>query len=57
MIVTKASHPELAVEKKTDSPDEDKSVGDASSLIPVLIPEMKVPSKKLITMLMATQPA
>ncbi len=29
-------HPELAVEKKTDSPDEDKSVGDASSLLLVL---------------------
>ena len=27
---------ELAVEKKTDSPDEDKSVSDASSLVPVL---------------------
>ncbi len=32
----KASHPELVVEKKTDSPDEDKSIGDASSLVPVL---------------------
>lgn len=32
----KSSHPELIVEKKTDSPDEDKSVGDASSLTPVL---------------------
>ncbi len=32
----KKRHPELAVEKKTDSPDEDKSIGDASSLIPVL---------------------
>lgn len=32
----KASHPDLAVEKKTDSPDEDKSVGDASALVPVL---------------------
>ena len=32
----KKMHPELAVEKKTDSPDEDKSVGDASSLVPVL---------------------
>lgn len=32
----KASHPELVVEKKTDSPDEDKSVGDASSLIQFL---------------------
>ncbi|SCQ00020.1 transposase [Anaerobium acetethylicum] len=32
----KSSHPELVVEKKSDSPDEDKSVGDASSLVPVL---------------------
>lgn len=32
----KSSHPELIVEKKSDSPDEDKSVGDASSLVPVL---------------------
>lgn len=32
----KAAHPELIVEKKTDSPDEDKSVGDASALVPVL---------------------
>lgn len=32
----KASHPELTIEKKTDSPDEDKSVGDASALVPVL---------------------
>ena len=32
----KTSHPELAVEKKSDSPDEDKSVGDASALVPVL---------------------
>jgi hypothetical protein len=32
----KASHPDLLLEKKTDSPDEDKSVGDASALIPVL---------------------
>ncbi len=32
----KKTHPELTVEKKTDSPDEDKSVGDASSLVPVL---------------------
>lgn len=32
----KNAHPELTVEKKTDSPDEDKSVGDASSLVPVL---------------------
>lgn len=32
----KVAHPDLVVEKKTDSPDEDKSVGDASSLVPVL---------------------
>lgn len=32
----KDSHPDLTVEKKTDSPDEDKSVGDASALVPVL---------------------
>lgn len=32
----KAAHPDLVVEKKTGSPDEDKSVGDASALVPVL---------------------
>lgn len=32
----KSSHPELIVEHKSDSPDEDKSVGDSSALIPVL---------------------
>lgn len=32
----KAAHPEMAAEKKSDSPDEDKSIGDASSLKPVL---------------------
>ena len=32
----KAAHPDLIVEKKSDSPDEDKSVGDASALAPVL---------------------
>ena len=32
----KVAHPDLVVEKKTDSPDEDKSVGDASSFVPVL---------------------
>lgn len=32
----KAAHPDLIVEKKTDSPDEDKSIGDASALVPVL---------------------
>ena len=29
-------HPELVVDKKSDSPDEDKSLGDAKVLIPVL---------------------
>lgn len=32
----KFSHPNLIVDKKSDSPDEDKSVGDASALVPVL---------------------
>ena len=32
----KSNHPDLVIEKKTDSPDEDKSVGDASALFPVL---------------------
>ncbi len=32
----KAAHPELVVEKKSDSPDQDKSIGDASALTPVL---------------------
>jgi hypothetical protein len=32
----KSSHPEMPVDKKSDSPDEDKSVGDASALKPVL---------------------
>ena len=32
----KAAHPELPVEKKSDSPDEDKSVGDSKALVPVL---------------------
>jgi hypothetical protein len=32
----KSAHPDMVVEKKTDSPDEDKSVGDASALTPVL---------------------
>lgn len=32
----KSSHPDLIIDKKTDSPDEDKSVGDASALVPVL---------------------
>ena len=32
----KDSHPEMPVEKKSDSPDEDKSIGDSTSLKPVL---------------------
>lgn len=32
----KSNHPYMAVEKKTDSPDEDKSIGDSSALKPVL---------------------
>ena len=32
----KAAHPEIPVEKKSDSPDEDKSIGDSSSLKPIL---------------------
>lgn len=32
----KTAHPELPVEKKSDSPDEDKSIGDSSALKPVL---------------------
>lgn len=32
----KASHPEISVDKKTDSPDEDKSLGDSTSLKPIL---------------------
>jgi hypothetical protein len=31
-----ADHPEIVVEKKTDSPDEDKSIGDARLLVPTL---------------------
>lgn len=34
--VFKSSHPDLPVGKKTDSPEEDKSVGDAFSFTPVL---------------------
>lgn len=30
------SHPEITVEKKSDSPDEDKSLADSKALIPVL---------------------
>ena len=32
----KAAHPQMPVEKKSDSPDEDKSIGDSSSLRPIL---------------------
>ena len=32
-----ASHPDLVVEKKSDSPDEDKSLADSKALIPVFI--------------------
>lgn len=32
----KDKHPELIIEKKSDSPDEDKAIGDSSSLQPVL---------------------
>jgi hypothetical protein len=32
-----AGHPEITIEKKVDSPDEDKSVGDSRLLIPTLI--------------------
>lgn len=32
----KAAHPQMPVEKKTDSPDEDKSIGDSTALHPVL---------------------
>jgi len=32
-----AEHPEIIIEKKSDSPDEDKSVGDARLLVPTLI--------------------
>jgi hypothetical protein len=31
-----AAHPEIVVEKKSDSPDEDKSLGDARALLPTL---------------------
>ena len=31
-----AAHPDIEVEKKSDSPDEDKSVGDARLLVPTL---------------------
>jgi len=32
----KERHPEMSVEKKSDSPDEDKSIGDSKALKPVL---------------------
>ena len=32
----KSAHPEMANDKKSDSPDEDKSIGDSSALKPVL---------------------
>jgi hypothetical protein len=32
----KHNHPEISVEKKSDAPDEDKSIGDSSALKPVL---------------------
>lgn len=32
----KDNHPELSIEKKSDSPDEDKSIGDSTALKPVL---------------------
>lgn len=32
----KDNHPEIPVEKKSDSPDEDKSIGDSTALKPVL---------------------
>ena len=31
------AHPDIVVEKKSDSPDEDKSLSDSKALIPVLI--------------------
>ena len=31
------SHPEIIIEKKSDSPDEDKSLADAKALIPTLM--------------------
>ena len=32
----KNDHPEMSIEKKSDSPDEDKSIGDSTALKPVL---------------------
>ena len=31
------AHPDIVVEKKSDSPDEDKSLADSKELLPVLI--------------------
>lgn len=31
------AHPDIVVEKKSDSPDEDKSLADSKALLPVLI--------------------
>ena len=30
------AHPDMVIEKKTNSPDEDKSLADSKALIPVL---------------------
>ena len=38
----KAKHPEIPVEKKTDSPEEDKSIGDSKVLCPVLTDYYKI---------------
>jgi len=35
------AHPEIVVEKKSDSPDEDKTLADSKALIPVLIDFLK----------------
>ena len=35
------AHPEIIVEKKSNSPDEDKSLSDSKALIPVLIDSLK----------------
>lgn len=32
----KQKHPYIEIDKKSDSPDEDKSIGDSSALKPVL---------------------
>jgi glutathionylspermidine synthase len=31
------AHPDIVVEKKSDSPDEDKSLADSKALLPVLV--------------------